>query len=236
MKTYLASIIPKLIQFSKKLDTLTQLSNQRWVSLSDIGEAKKVFIFRQSKQLFISTNGLVEKGSWEYIDENTLLIDYDKTYLFKHAFLDENIFALKLDSTEKYVFFINENKYNGELNSLQDVIDFLDQNYLSKSSKQNQYKGLAKSSKQNQYKGLAPPSLHLSSMLLSDSQTLIKTTIKWRQYCDSHSELYPLYTYQELVSRGVMIQDNLKIALKEYAYSKGYSSFEKMLSFYKKKK
>ena len=37
-------------------------------------------------------------------------------YLLKHGFFDENFIALKLYSTDKYAFFINETKYDIELN------------------------------------------------------------------------------------------------------------------------
>ena len=66
MKTFITDIIPKIQRFSKKLDDLTKLTNQHWVSLGDITKNKKVFIFRQNNQLLISENGIVEKGSWEY--------------------------------------------------------------------------------------------------------------------------------------------------------------------------
>jgi len=62
----------------------------------------------------------------KYLGNNSLLIDRkDDSYLYKHGFLDENILALKVDSKEEYAFLINENKFGGELNSIESVIDFL---------------------------------------------------------------------------------------------------------------
>ena len=40
MKTYFADLIPKIKRFSKKLDDLTLLTNQHWVSLCDISNNK----------------------------------------------------------------------------------------------------------------------------------------------------------------------------------------------------
>lgn len=49
-----------------------------------------------------------------------------------NGFLDENIFALKMDGKDNYVFLINESKYGFEINSIADINDFLIENYLSK--------------------------------------------------------------------------------------------------------
>lgn len=133
MRTFIADIIPKIQRFSQRLDDLTKLTNQHWVSLGDIHQTKRVFIFRANNQLLISDNGIVEKGSWEYLGNQSLLLETEATsYLLKHGFFDENVIALKLDSTDSYAFFVNETKYNRELNSVQDVLVFLENKYLKK--------------------------------------------------------------------------------------------------------
>mgnify|MGYP000574609120 CR=1 FL=1 len=133
MKTYLTDLIPKIQRFSKKLDDLTTLTNQHWVVVDELINSKSIYIFRSNSELLISLNGKVEKAKWEYIGNNSLLIDKkDKSYLFKHGFLDENILALKVDSKEEYAFLVNENKYEGELNSFSNIIEFLSKNYLNK--------------------------------------------------------------------------------------------------------
>jgi hypothetical protein len=131
MKTYIADIIPKIHRFSQRLDDLTKLTNQHWVSLGDITQTKRVFIFRANNQLLISDNGIVEKGSWEYLGNQSLLLETkEKTYLLKHGFFDENVIALKLDSTESYAFFVNETKYHSELNNISDILKFLENKYI----------------------------------------------------------------------------------------------------------
>jgi hypothetical protein len=130
---YFSHVIPKIQQFSKKLDDLTLLKNQNWVLIDESSDAKNVFIFRDKNQLLISKNGKVKKENWEYIGENNLLIDIDgESYLFKHGFLDENIFALKMDSKDNYIFLINESKDGLEINSVEDINLFLIENYLIK--------------------------------------------------------------------------------------------------------
>jgi hypothetical protein len=131
MQTFISEIIPKLQNFSKKLDDLTLLTNQHWVVLDELNNAKNVYIFRNNNELLISSNGKVEKAHWEYLGNNSLLIDRkDESLLFKHGFFDENVMALKIDGKEEYALLVNENRFNGELNSKDKVIAFLSNSYL----------------------------------------------------------------------------------------------------------
>ena len=133
MKTYFSNIIPRIIQYSDKLDNLTLLTNQHWVVLDELTNSKTVYIFRANGELLISTNGKVSKAKWEYLGQNTLLIDLKsgESYLFKHGFFDHNIFALKIDGKEEYAFLINESKYDGELNNIESVTTFLEATYVT---------------------------------------------------------------------------------------------------------
>ncbi len=138
MKTFISDLIPKLQRFSQKLENLTLLTNQHWVVIDDISNNKNVYIFRANNDLLISQNGKVEKAKWEYLGNNSLLIDRkDDSYLFKHGFFDENVLVLKVDSKDEYAFLINENKYDGELNSIEHVIDFLTKKYIEPQTRKN---------------------------------------------------------------------------------------------------
>lgn len=131
MKTFISDLIPRLQKFSQKLDNLTLLTNQHWVVIDDISNNKNVYIFRANNDLLISQNGKVEKAKWEYLGNNSLLIDRKvESCLYRHGFFDENILALKVDSKDEYAFLINENKYDGELNSINSIIDFLTKKYI----------------------------------------------------------------------------------------------------------
>jgi hypothetical protein len=135
MQTFIADIIPKLQKFSQKLDDLTLLTNQHWVILDELTKAKNVYIFRSNNELLISSNGKVEKCRWEYLGNNSLLIDRkDESFLFKHGFFDENVMALKIDGKDEYAILVNENRFDGELNSKDKVLEFLSSRYLSTST------------------------------------------------------------------------------------------------------
>ena len=131
MKTFILDIIPKIERFSKKLDNITVLTNKHWVFLEEELEKKIVYIFREKdNQLLISENGKIEKGTWEYLGNNSLLIDRnDGSFLFRHGFIDDNILALKVDGRNEYALFVNEQKFNDELNSISTINKFLEVNY-----------------------------------------------------------------------------------------------------------
>ena len=87
--------------------------------------------------MLISRNGKVDKAKWEYLGNNTLLIDLkDESYLFRHGFFDENILALKIDGKNEYAFLVNETRYDRELNSPDLIIGFLEKKYISPNIKE----------------------------------------------------------------------------------------------------
>jgi hypothetical protein len=130
MKTYISDIIPKIKRFSRKLDELTLLTNQEWVVLDELAQSKVKYIFLADGELLIASNGIVDRGRWRYIGQNSIIIDLiEKSFLYKHGFFDENILALKLDGIEGYAILVNESKYENELNSIDAVSKFLKQKY-----------------------------------------------------------------------------------------------------------
>lgn len=135
MKAYLLDIVPSLKAFSQKLDDFTLLMNNHWVVLDELVMERKVFIFRPNNELLISIEGKVEKGSWEYLGKNALLIEEKgQRLLFRHGFFTENLLALKLDSTENYIVLINEDTYSSGVNSLEKTEVFLRDKYLLQDS------------------------------------------------------------------------------------------------------
>ena len=75
MQTYISDIIPKLQRFSSKLDNLTMFINKHWVVIDELENSKTVYIFRINNELLISKNGKVEKAKWEYLGQNSLIIE-----------------------------------------------------------------------------------------------------------------------------------------------------------------
>lgn len=139
MKSYILDIIPRIQRFSRKLDESSNLIGHHWVLFNDrLDETKTVFIFRSQNELIIAKNGIVEKSRWEYLGNDSIIIDTkENTLLLKHGFLDEKILALKRDSFNDYSIFINESKANQEFNTIEDVAEFLNRNYLRSKIKNN---------------------------------------------------------------------------------------------------
>ena len=133
MKTFAIDLIPKIRKFSRTLEDLTILTTHQWVLLNEIPNSKTVYIFRQHKRLLISENGVVTKGSWEYLGHNSLLFETNShTLLLKHSFADEHIIAMKIDGKEGYLFLINETKFSTEIDSIDKVVTFLEKKYFEK--------------------------------------------------------------------------------------------------------
>ena len=129
MKTFFLSIIPRIKEFSKKLDDISLLTGQHWVVIDEILESKSVYIFRPNNQLLISKNGIVKKARWDYIGNNSILIDIgEDSYLFNHGFLDENILALRLDGGNEFFILLNQSRFHEGLNNIQKINEFLTQN------------------------------------------------------------------------------------------------------------
>ncbi len=136
MKTFLSDLIPKIQRYSKHLDDLTLLTNQHWVVIDEVKNSKLVYIFRGNNELLISKDGKVEKGKWEILLNNSILLETnDGNYLMKHGFFDENILALKIDGKLDYALLVNENNINGEFNSAKEVFDYLENKYVNLISK-----------------------------------------------------------------------------------------------------
>ena len=135
MKTYIADIIPKIKQFSRELNDLTLLEDQHWVIIDEATKTKQVFIFRKNSELLIATNGRVKKGKWEYLDNDSLLIQKEGAFfLLKHGFLDSDVLSLRLDSQNEFVFFVNESKYGDDLDQIGKISEFLRSKYLATDS------------------------------------------------------------------------------------------------------
>ena len=122
MRTYLLNLIPKLQQFSEKLDNTVLLTRQHWVVIDDETGIKVGYIFRPGGDLLITQGGRVHKAKWEYLGNQSLLVDKgEESYLFKHGFFSENFLALKVDSTNEYALLVTEKEFDSGIRTSKDV-------------------------------------------------------------------------------------------------------------------
>ena len=113
MKTYLLDILNRYNKFSETLDAKTILCNKPWLIFNDCGN-KELYIFQENGSLIASINGNVTNATWQYIPANkSLVISFkEQSYMLHPSFIDNTIFALQQDGTEKYLFMINEQQCN----------------------------------------------------------------------------------------------------------------------------
>ena len=131
MQTYISDIIPRLSRFSKQLNEETLLTSRHWVVIDEIANRKNIYIFRKNRDLLISTNGLVEKGTWDYLGNDKILIEQNgKAFLFRHGFFEDDFLALKIEGGDEYAFLVNEKKYDENLNSVLSIHSFLTKKYI----------------------------------------------------------------------------------------------------------
>jgi hypothetical protein len=137
MKTFLLDIIPRLQRFSSKLENNSVLTNKNWVLLGDEPNKKVVYIFSEKENLLrIAENGIIKKGKWDNLGNNFIEIEIDNgAMLFKHAFVDDNLLALKLDGTEEFAILVNESNYDKFLNSIDKLNSFVEDMYLKQTTK-----------------------------------------------------------------------------------------------------
>ena len=136
MKTYILDFFPKIKRLSQKINNLNLLKGKKWIHIND-ENTKRIFIFRDNNILLISVNGVVKTGRWEFIDEDLLLLSTgEDSFLYNHGFLDGNLFALNLDSTNEYLLFVNEKIFNNGLTSLKGIKEFVERKYIMGNSYQ----------------------------------------------------------------------------------------------------
>jgi hypothetical protein len=131
MQTYISDIIPSISRYSKQLNDETLLTSRHWVVIDEIVNRKNIYIFRKNRDLLISTNGLVEKGTWDYLGNEKILIEQNgKDFLFRHGFFEDDFLALKIEGGDEYAFLVNEKKYDENLNSVMSINTFLTKKYI----------------------------------------------------------------------------------------------------------
>lgn len=110
MKAYILNFLNRYKKYSENLDVKTAICNKSWWVFNDGGE-KELYIFQEDNTLLISLSGRVTKGTWEYVSANRSLIitAQNESYMLHVAFMDNVLFAMQVDGTQKYSFMIDEN-------------------------------------------------------------------------------------------------------------------------------
>jgi hypothetical protein len=126
MINYLSDLIPKFIRFDKKLDDITVLTNKHWIEVREDNRRLTLIFSKDPKVIRLSENGLISKGTWEYLGNNKIEIEVGgEAKLYQHKFHDDKILLLNLDSTDEYTLFIQEHDYFTLLNNSQEITNYI---------------------------------------------------------------------------------------------------------------
>ncbi|MFA5669861.1 MAG: hypothetical protein WC967_11495 [Balneolaceae bacterium] len=107
---YILDLIPRLHQTSNELNDINAILDTQWRHLIEDDSYNSIYIFRNNNELFVSKTGDVKKGRWEYLGDNSLLIDLnDSSTLYTDAFYSEFMLGFKKEGTDEYVIFVNKN-------------------------------------------------------------------------------------------------------------------------------
>ena len=80
--------------------------------LRDSEGHRQVYIFQKDQTLLISQAGEVDKGRWEEVGDNSILIEVgSKSTLYKPTHETEHLLILKVDGKEEYLHFVDEKLY-----------------------------------------------------------------------------------------------------------------------------
>lgn len=121
MKAFIFDLINKLQRTSNALDAKAILCNKTWRVFSDTGE-KEVYIFMEDGKLVISSNGVVEMGTWMYVPSNQSLVITGKQNYLVHPVICNNILALIVDGTNQCAFLLDDTKKELEaVNTIQNI-------------------------------------------------------------------------------------------------------------------
>ena len=109
MKTFLLDSFNRYKRFSEELDVKTILCNKSWLIFNDCGD-KELYVFQENGSLIASVNGNVTNAKWQYIPANkSLVVSFrEQSVMFHPSFINNVIFALQQDGTERFAFMINE--------------------------------------------------------------------------------------------------------------------------------
>ena len=135
MQSQILSLLPNLKSFDYESHYEALFINQNWVLVNGISEKKAVYTFIDENTLVITENESTSETSWCIDFKNTFSIQTeDGLNVFKAYFKGEDILVLDREKHNDYAIFLNQSNYDHEINTLDDVGEFLKQKYKAKAS------------------------------------------------------------------------------------------------------
>lgn len=119
------------------------LINKNWVLLRNSEGHRQVYIFQKDQTLLISQAGEVDKGRWEEVGDNSILIEVDnKSTLYKPTHKTEHLLILKVDGKEEYLHFVDEKLYEEGCKTTDKINELISSTNNSNEIKEDDITGL----------------------------------------------------------------------------------------------
>ncbi|WP_138433564.1 hypothetical protein [Winogradskyella algicola] len=136
MSAYLHNTIPNLKPFDYDRHHDSHFINQQWVLVNGISKKKAIYTFRDDNILEIRRKDATVKTSWTICIQNIFTIETEDGIInVKAYFKDDDILVLNHQDKEEFAMYINTTNYSEELNSIEDIQEYLKTKYQKKVNK-----------------------------------------------------------------------------------------------------
>jgi hypothetical protein len=133
MNEYLHTTIPNLKPFDHTLHYDSLFINKAWVLVNGISKKKSTYTFKDDNILEIARKDHTIETSWTIDIQNIFSIETeDGLITVKVYFKDDDILVLNHQNKQEFALLINTTNYSEDLNSVEDVQNFLKEKYKQK--------------------------------------------------------------------------------------------------------
>lgn len=136
MSAYLHNTIPNLKPFDFERHHDSHFINQQWVLVNGITKKKEIYTFRDNNILEIERTDAIIKTSWALSIQNIFTIETEDGIInVKAYFKDDDILVLNHQDKQEFAMYVNTTNYPEELNSIEDLQEYLKDKYKRKVNK-----------------------------------------------------------------------------------------------------
>lgn len=125
--------VPNLKPFDYAEHFESHFINREWILVNGISEKKSIYTFRSENVLEIKSRGETIETSWGLNMDNIFSVETeDGLIIVKAYFRDKDVLVLDHQNKSGFAMFINTSNYNNDINSVEDIQEFLKFKYQQK--------------------------------------------------------------------------------------------------------
>lgn len=135
MSENLHKLLPNLKPYNYDRHHESMFIDKDWVLVNGISEKKSVYSFKEENILEISRKASVIRTSWSLSFNNIFTIETEDGIITVKAFFkDDDILVLNHQDKEDFALFINISNHSEDLNTIEDIQNYLKEKYKKKVS------------------------------------------------------------------------------------------------------